>query len=142
MSACFSSNELKLGCMKNTVFYLGLGLLFTHEMDAMQNHEWRVLPLIRSMAENTGEFVFLVAHVPIFALTIMFAASLNQKTRLLTQKVACTFLIIHAVLHFAFSAHSNYEFSSGLSNYLIYGAALCGFAYFVRTVVEPGGDAA
>ena len=27
-------------------FYLGLGSLFTHEIDAIPNHEWRGLPLL------------------------------------------------------------------------------------------------
>ncbi|MEM7707118.1 MAG: DUF6713 family protein [Pseudomonadota bacterium] len=31
--------------MKDILFYLGLALLLTHEMDAMLNHEWLVLPL-------------------------------------------------------------------------------------------------
>lgn len=127
--------------MKNAIFYLGLGLLFTHEMDAMPNHEWRVLPLIQSLSEATGEIVFLVAHVPIFALIIAFAASMNRKTRLLTQKIACGFLVVHAMLHFAFSGHSSYEFSSTLSNSLIYGAALCGIAYFVALALESSSNA-
>ena len=31
--------------MKDVIFYLGLGAPLTHELDAMTDHEWRVLPL-------------------------------------------------------------------------------------------------
>ena len=45
--------------MKDTVFYLGLGTLFTHELDAMPNHEWRVMPLLGRLPDDTGMLVFL-----------------------------------------------------------------------------------
>ena len=123
--------------MKNFVFYLGLGLLFTHEMDAMPNHEWRVLPMLRFLSELNGEMAFLLAHIPLFALTIGFVASLNIRTRLVAQRLASGFLIIHAVLHFAFTGHPNYEFSANISNVLIFGAALCGTLYFLALATEP-----
>lgn len=122
--------------MKNVAFYLGLGLLFTHEMDAMPNHEWRVLPIVNGLTESSGELVFLVAHIPLFALTIAFVASMNPKTRHLAQQLASAFLILHAGLHFAFSGHANYEFSSVLSRTLVYGGALCGIGYFLITVID------
>jgi len=117
--------------MKSIFFYLGLALLFTHELDAMPNHEWRVLPLLGSLADAVGRDVFLIAHVPIFAVVIAFIASLNLKTRTMARDIAGGFLVAHAVLHFAFSAHADYEFSSSLSSILIYGAAACGLAYFL-----------
>ena len=128
--------------MRNVVFYLGLGMLLTHEMDAMPNHEWRVLPILSSLPDATGQFAFLIAHVPIFAVVIAFVASLNIKTRELAQKLASGFLIAHAALHFAFSGHVEYEFSSLTSNLLIYGAALCGAMFFVTLVIERKPDAA
>ena len=121
--------------MRHFVFYLGLSMLFTHEMDAMSNHEWRVLPILRSLSESAGETTFLLAHVPLFALTIGFVASLNPRTRRIAQKVVSGFLIVHAALHFAFSGHPDYAFSGALSNILIAGAALCGAAHFPLLVL-------
>lgn len=128
--------------MKNFVFYLGLGFLLTHEMDAMPNHEWRILPILKSLPDNTAELTFLLAHVPILALLIAFVASLNLKTRFLAQRIACGFLILHAALHFTFSGNSSYEFSSPVSTLLIFGAALCGIAFFLTLAIESKPDAA
>lgn len=123
-------------------FYLGLALLFTHEMDSMPNHEWRVLPLLRSLSESAGETVFVIAHIPIFALTIAYVASLNTRTRKLARDIACGFFIVHAVLHALFAGHPAYEFSSLLSSFLIYGAAACGVAYFAASLLRVDGDPA
>lgn len=124
--------------MKSTSFYLGLALLFTHEMDSMPNHEWRVLPLLRSLSESAGETVFIVVHIPIFALTIAYVASLDARTRKLAREIACGFFVAHAVLHALFSGHPAYEFSSLLSPILIYGAAACGVVYFSSSVFRVG----
>ena len=119
--------------MKSLFFYLDLALLFTHELDSMPNHEWRVLPLLRSLSDSAGESVFVLAHVPIFALTIAYVASLNQRTRKLARDIAGGFFVVHAILHLLFSGHSDYEFSSSLSSSLIFGAAFCGLAYFLSS---------
>jgi hypothetical protein len=122
--------------MKNPAFYLGLALLFTHELDSMPNHEWRVLPFLGSISDATGEMTFLIAHIPIFALVIAFVASLNLKTRAMARDIASRFLIVHALLHYLFSTNPAYEFSSPLSSILIYGAAICGAAYFAAAWLE------
>ena len=116
---------------RNLAFYLGLALLLTHEMDSMLNHEWRVIPLVRSLSDDTGQLVFLVAHVPLFVVVIAFIASLNLRTRRLARHIASGFFILHAGLHYLFSGHADYEFGSALSSVLIYWAALCGFVYFM-----------
>jgi len=117
--------------IRSVVFYLGLGLLFTHELDAMPNHEWRVLPLLRMLPDSAGQVAFVVAHVPIFAVVIAFVASLNLRVRRRAEALAAAFLVVHAILHWAFSGHDAYEFETRLSSILIYGAALCGVSYFL-----------
>jgi hypothetical protein len=122
--------------MKSLVFYLGLALLFTHELDAMPNYEWQVLPLLGDLSDTVGRNAFVIAHIPIFAVVIAYVASLNLKTRSNARDIASGFLIAHALLHLAFSGHSAYEFSSSLSSVLIYGAALCGLLFFVARWME------
>lgn len=53
--------------MKNNIFYIGVGMSFTHELDAMLNNEWRVLPLTSGLPDEMGQTVFVLAHIPLFA---------------------------------------------------------------------------
>lgn len=126
--------------MKSSVFYLGLALLFTHELDSMPNHEWRVLPVLNALSDSTGEWIFIAAHVPIFAVVIAFVASLNKAIRARSRNIAAAFLVAHALLHFLFSGHAAYEFVSRLSSVLIYGAALCGVVYLLMAYVGRNTD--
>lgn len=117
--------------VQNFCFYFGLGLLFAHELDAMANHEWRVLPVLGMLPDAAARSVFVIAHVPAFALVIAFVASLDAWTRWLARTLAGAFLILHAGLHVAFSGAATYEFASPLSAALIYGAAVCGAIFLV-----------
>jgi heme/copper-type cytochrome/quinol oxidase subunit 3 len=115
--------------MKDFIFYLGMGALFTHEIDAMQNHEWRVLPILRMLPDELGMAVFVVAHVPIFAILISLVASANVRVRSRSRFFISGFLVLHGLLHALFVNHPNYEFSSVLSNTLIFGGAVFGAIY-------------
>lgn len=117
--------------MKNIVFYLGMGTLFTHELDAMPNHEWRVLPLTSWLSNEVGMMVFVIIHIPLFALLISLVSSANDKIRIRSRLSIGAFLIIHSVLHALFMNHIAYEFSSRLSNILIFGGAFLGLVYLL-----------
>ena len=119
----------KFGCMKNFVFYLGLGALFTHELDAMPNHEWRLLPLVQMLPDEMGMNVFVIAHVPLFAFLLALVASSNSRTRTISKLVISGVLVLHGLLHAIFMSHPSYEFASILSNALIFGGAVCGALY-------------
>ena len=128
--------------MKTIVFYLGLALLFTHELDSMPNHEWRVMPILSSLSDSTGKAVFLLAHIPIFAVVVAFIASLDQGVRLSARIIFCGFLVAHTLLHYVFSGNVAYEFTSLISLGLIYGAGLCGVLYFLAGYFERNEDPA
>ena len=115
--------------MKNIVFYLGMGTLFTHKLDAMPNHEWRVLPLTSWLSNEVGMMVFVIIHIPLFAILISLVSSTNDKVHTRSRLSIGIFLIIHSVLHALFMNHIDYEFSSALSNVLIFGGALLGLVY-------------
>lgn len=117
--------------MKNFVFFLGVGLLFTHELDAMLNQEWRVLPLTSWLSDENGQLVFLVAHVPLFAVLVALISSSSAIVRTRTRLCISAFLALHGALHAAFMMSENYRFESVLSNTLIFGGAICGIAYLV-----------
>jgi len=115
--------------MKEIIFYLGMGTLFTHELDAIQNHEWRVLPLVRMLPDDLGMIIFIVAHIPIFAFLIALVSSSNDRTRTKSRLVISGFLVLHGLIHALFMGHPSYEFSSLLSNSLIFGGAAFGAVY-------------
>ena len=115
--------------MKDTLLYLGVGLLFTHELDAMRNQEWLVLPLTAWLPDDYAESVFVLAHIPLFAIVVAGLASLNTKIRKNTRIGFSLFLVVHGVLHMVFMTHQHYEFESLTSKLLIFGGALCGLIH-------------
>lgn len=117
--------------MKSIVFYLGIATLFTHELDAMLNHEWRVLPLTSWLPDSDGMLVFLFAHIPFFAALIALVASTNDKVRLRSRLGVGIFLVLHGLLHVLFMGNPHYEFASTQSTVLIFGGAILGIFYLV-----------
>lgn len=115
--------------MKKFIFYLGLSTLLTHELDAVANHEWRVLPMLRALPDDIGMLVFVPIHIPIFTGLIALVSSPHPKTRALTRLGISTFLVVHGLLHFLFIDFPNYEFSTLLSEILIFGGAGFGAVY-------------
>ncbi len=115
--------------MKQLFFYTGLALLFTHELDAVANHEWRLLPLIKRLPDNYGFSLFIFLHIPLFASLVALVASTNTKIRIGSRIGISFFLVIHGVLHALFIGSLNYEFTSLSSNILIFGGALTGMAH-------------
>ncbi len=108
------------------VFYLGLGALFSHELDAMTHHEWRLLPGLRQLPDEAGSLAFVVAHVPLFAGLVALVGSLNRRVRGYAQLGLATFLVVHGLLHTLLAGDPAHEFSSPLSWGLILGGAACG----------------
>ena len=119
--------------MRNALFYLGLATLFTHELDAVANHEWRVMPILRSLPEEIGLTTFVLLHIPIFAVLIALVSSSNGRVRRLSRIAVSVFLLAHAGLHTLFAAEVDYEFSSLVSSILIFGGAVFGGLYLVAS---------
>ncbi len=122
--------------MKNLLFLLAFGCLITHELDAMLNHEWRVLPLLRSLPDELGTTVFVAVHVPIVAVVVALVSSIRERTRVLSRCGVSAFLFLHGLAHFLSSGDPSYEFDSLLSDALIYGGALIGLAHLVASKKE------
>lgn len=112
-------------------FYLGLGFLFSHELDAMVQAEWRLLYVLRSMSDETAMPIFLWLHVPLFALIVWLTHHSKQRIQTQSRNVFAAFLIVHAGLHYRLSSHPLYTFDTILSKTLIYGGAICGAVYLI-----------
>ena len=119
--------------MRNTLFYLGIATLFTHELDAIANHEWKGMPILRSLPEEVGFNAFVLIHIPLFAVLIALVSSSNSRLRKLSRLGVGLFLVIHAGMHVLFTDVGGYEFDSMISSLLIYGGAVVGGLYLVSS---------
>lgn len=100
----------------DSVYWWMIAAFFTHELDAVKRHEWRVLPLTSWMPERLGEQVFIWCHVPLFFLIFWFStASPTSGFRI----GLSTFALIHVGLHWIFRKHPAYEFNNTSSWALI-----------------------
>ena len=122
--------------MKDLAFYLGFGTLFAHELDSILNHEWRVIPIVRGLPDETGLMVFIVAHIPLLAILTALVSSQNPKTRWRARIGIGLFLVLHGLLHVWFRDHPAYEFSNTLSNILIFGGSILGIIFLVLELNE------
>ena len=119
---------------QQAIFFIGLALLATHELDAMTRHEWRLLPVLSQLDDEAGRFWFVLLHIPLFAGVFWLASHLNQKIRSTSQIVISAFLVIHGGLHFALSGHDLYEFEAPIETITVYGGAVAGLVYLVSRI--------
>ena len=120
--------------MKAPLFFLALGSLFTHELDAMPNHEWRGLPILGSLPDEVASAAFVVLHVPLFAAVVALVASPIERIRTISRLAVAGFVVVHAGLHALSAGAPTYEFSSLLSNSLIFGGAAFGALYLALEI--------
>ncbi|MEM7115266.1 MAG: DUF6713 family protein [Chloroflexota bacterium] len=102
------------------IFALGIALLFTHELDAIRHHEWRIFAFLRPFGDEGAYQLFVLLHIPLF---LLFLWPLLAPARGL-EIVIDAFLIIHVGLHYLFRTHPDYTFQGWLSHGVI---VLAGF---------------
>ena len=115
--------------MKNLWFLLGLGFISTHELDAVRQHEWRLLYILRDLPEALAANVFVAVHVPLFVVLVWLTHHARPIWRNGSRLALMSFLIIHVGLHLRLSSHALYTFHSPLSKMLIFGGGVCGLLY-------------
>ena len=91
------------------LFYAMLAFLFTHELDAVKRHEWRVLPLTSFLPDVTGERVFIWLHVPLFFAILWGVRDDPNQT---FGQFLSAFSVVHIGLHWLFRNHPRYEFNT------------------------------
>jgi hypothetical protein len=113
--------------MSGQIFlFAALSLLMTHEMDAVRQREWRVLPLLAWVTDDErGYRAFTAMHVPIYMLLLgglLAGGAMGQRVAVGID----IFCMVHVGLHLLFIRHPEYRFRSWLSWALIVGAGLAG----------------
>jgi hypothetical protein len=104
--------------------FWGLAFLMSHELDAINCQEWRMLPLLSFSDDNVGYQVFTILHVPVFAAILLGIHSNKNWNRILFQ--FSLFNVIHTGLHTLAVWCPRNQFSSPLSWSLIIGGGFCG----------------
>lgn len=122
--------------MNNGLFYLGLGFIATHELDAVTQHEWRLLYILRSLPEAVAAQVFVAVHVPLFAVLIWLTHHPKLGLRAAARAALMGFLVIHVLLHWRLSGHALYSFHAPLSIMLIWGGGLMGMLYCINVLLQ------
>ncbi|MES2884737.1 MAG: DUF6713 family protein [Pseudomonadota bacterium] len=122
--------------MKNFWFLLGLGFISTHELDAVIQHEWRLLYVLRSLPEALAANIFVALHVPLFAALVWLTHHPQPRWHESSRLVLMGFLIVHVGLHLRLSGHALYTFHSPLSKALIFGGGVCGALYLLALLRE------
>jgi hypothetical protein len=107
------------------IFLLNVAWLATHELDAIAQHEWRVLPITSPLDDRRGYLVFTAAHIPLFMLIIWFSQDHAFQVGF------DLFLMLHVALHWFFRNHPQYEFGNWFSQMLIWGGLPLGLLHLI-----------
>jgi hypothetical protein len=113
--------------IEHVFFYLAFCFILTHEMDAVRLKEWRMLPFLSRLNENTGYVVFTALHVPLYLLLLLglFRDIDGGINRALVISLD-SFFVIHIFLHLILMRHDFNQFKSLFSWVLILGAGIFG----------------
>jgi len=111
--------------MADLLFLAGIGFLFAHELDAIQQKEWRFFFRPSLFADETGYMLFTALHGPLF---VLFFWLWDDAT---FQFVLDVFLIGHAGVHGLLRGHPLINFDGWFSRLWIYGGAVIGAVHLV-----------
>ena len=117
--------------MKTIIYYLALSALFTHELDAVINFEWRLLFHIFSLPDAMASTIFIGLHLPLFFIFFYLSHHSNPRIQNTFRVIASIILVVHSVAHFSLSGHEKYYFEGFYSNLYIYSAAAFGVCFLI-----------
>lgn len=103
-----------------------LSLLLGHELDAVAQSEWRLLPGLSQLGDDAGRKLFVALHVPLFV-ALGWALLLSSPTwQRRTRNGLALFMMVHVGLHAALEQPGVSSFPGDLSRVFILGAGLVG----------------
>jgi len=114
------------------LFVLILSFLVAHELDAVHQHEWRILPVLETLSDDVGRSVFVGGHVPLFAALIVLGLMGSPVVRRRTQGALAAFMVIHIGLHVRWERPGLCTFDDGLSRLWILGGGILGIVYLAE----------
>lgn len=108
------------------LFWLAMAFLLCHELDAVAQHEWRLLPILSGLSDEAAYPWFVLLHAPFFALLFWASGSRAPTLRRRSQLVLDGLFLVHGILHFLLRGDELAPFDTVTSQISIYGAALAG----------------
>ncbi|MFK7924508.1 MAG: DUF6713 family protein [Bacteroidia bacterium] len=112
--------------MNDLIFYFGITLLLLHEMDAVRQKEWHIIPAWRNLKDETGYIIFLLIHIPLYV--PLFLIPCSGENVFVGMDI---FLIFHGVFHFLIRNNPNLHFKHWYSWFCIGGAAVVGALHLI-----------
>ena len=100
-------------------------LVIGHEMDAIQQHEWRFFFAKTGMSDQASYRLFTALHIPLFVLIIWNLQSVSFQIGF------DLFLVLHAGVHWLLRNHPLISFNSWFSRLWIFGGAFLGLLHLV-----------
>ncbi len=122
--------------IETTVFNLMLAFFATHELDAVDKHEWRLLYGFRRMNERHARIAFILLHIPLFAGIFALAYSNSPGFTSYSRISIDVFAIVHLFLHWRLHRHPENRFSWPISYIPIIGAALFGAVHLLTLIAQ------
>lgn len=116
----------------NLSLVVSLSLLAVHEMDAMTHAEWRLLPILSGLPDETARTAFVWLHIPLYV--GLFWALFHASWRHIAGLAFSGAVILHAIIHFLLSGHTLYSFTPPIETITVYGAALSGLIYIALSI--------
>jgi hypothetical protein len=117
--------------VQHILFHCALATFFTHELDAIQQHEWRLLYGLRRLDERSAATLFVALHPPLFFAISYFSFHANATMQLWFRRGLCLFFVLHALLHWRLMGDPLAAFDTALSLTLIHACALFGGLYLL-----------
>lgn len=126
--------------VSDLVFYAGLALLVTHELDAVHRHEWRMFPFLSKLDDGKGYQLFVLLHIPLLVLIFWLMSHPSGNVRFWFQVSMDVFFVVHFVLHFVLHyllrEHRSNEFSERFSKQIVAVTAATGLIHLVLLLVR------
>jgi hypothetical protein len=112
--------EIIMETTTHLLLFISVAFFFVHELDAIQQHEWRFFFASTPLVDNRAYQLFTALHIPLFIFIMWNLPSLPFKIGF------DLFMIGHAALHFLLRNHPNVNFNNWFSRLWIFGGAFFG----------------
>jgi hypothetical protein len=106
----------------------------SHELDAVDKREWRLLFGMRRMDDERALQWFISLHGPLFAGAFLLVAAPESWIITALELAVDTFLVVHLALHERLNAKGEVAFRSRFSRSFIWTAAAMGVLHAVMVM--------